>query len=129
MLFLTFQTAQPLAPGTFGPLLEQASSSFCAVLDFLTLLHPELKTAQTVSSHRGSRLRSLFHLGRPHSQSANMAAWIMTHIREELEVGLVHHWGDFGQWALVRHSEAALCFRAQLLPTRPAIASCFLFAV
>lgn len=54
MLFLTFQTAQPLAPGTFGPLLEQASSSFCAVLDFN--MHPELKTAQTVSSHRGSRL-------------------------------------------------------------------------
>lgn len=49
MLFLTFQTAPPLASGAFSPLLEQASSSSCAALDFN--LHPELKTAQTVNSH------------------------------------------------------------------------------
>lgn len=110
MLFLTFQTAQPLAPGTFGPLLEQASSSFCAVLDFN--MHPELKTAQTVSSHRGSRLEKPVPSGKATLPVCRQpAAWMWLH-GEGWKSAWSISGGDFGHVGSGPSFRAALCFQS-----------------
>ena len=106
-LFLTFQTAPPLASGAFSPLLEQASSSFCAVLDFN--LHPKLKTAQTVNSHRGCRLEKAVPSGKAtlpvYSQPA---AWMWLH-GEGWKLAWSISGADFGHVGSGPSFRAALC--------------------
>ena len=107
MLFLTFQTAPPLASGAFSPLLEQASSSFCAVLDFN--LHPKFKTAQTVNSHRGCRLEKAVPSGKAtlpvYSQPA---VWMWLH-GEGWKSAWSISGADFGHVGSGPSFRAALC--------------------